>query len=49
MMRRQTFIGKLLFFSGKPAGIFSHMKNIPGDGIEKIYRAMTRSEYKPRM
>ena len=42
----QKFLGKLLFFSGKPTETFNHIKNILSDGISHIDKAMVRNEYK---
>ena len=42
----QKFVGKLLFFKGKPEETFNLVKDTFVKGIEKIGEAMVRNEFK---
>jgi hypothetical protein len=42
----QKFLGKVLFFNGKPEETFSLIKDTFTKGIENIEKALVRSEYK---
>ena len=42
----QKFLGKLLFFKGKPEETFAMFKDIISEGIENIEKAQVRNEYK---
>ena len=42
----QKFLGKLLFFKGKPEETFNLVKDIFVKGIEQIGAAMVRKEFK---
>ena len=42
----QKFLGKLLFFHGKPEETFQYISDIFNEGIERIGKSMVRNEYK---
>ena len=42
----QKFLGKLLFFNGKPEETFNHISEIFKEGIERIEKSMVRNEFK---
>ena len=44
--QEQKFLGKLLFFSGKPEETFQMFKNVINEGIKNIDKALVRNEYK---
>ena len=42
----QKFLGKLLFYSGKPEETFNYIKDTLQKGIDNIEKAMVRNEFK---
>ena len=44
--KEQKFLGKLLFFKGKPDETFNMFKDTLTEGIENIDKALVRNEYK---
>ena len=44
--KEQKFLGKLLFFKGKPDETFKMFKDTLTEGIENIDKALVRNEYK---